>query len=178
MTKAETVKLFTLISMVFPKDKTYSVATPEKLAPVVETWTRILADIPYEVAEAAVQEHAVSSPFVPAICDIAQFYAKVKCPRLEWEDAYKQARDARRKYGWPDPQGAKEALMPEVWQAVTTMYGTWEGWCTNDDPEGVERAQFKDIWVSRQARKQQAAALPQGVAEVMKMASGMCALPE
>lgn len=174
MTPEETKNFFKMIVALYPRDTTFANAPVE----TVRAWHMMIEDIPADTAAAALKAHSASSPFPPSIAEIRQFAAKAQCAATDWEDAYKLARDTRRKYGWPDAKGAKESLSTEVWNICITMYGTWEQWCTNEDPEGVERAQFKEIWNARKGRAQQAAALPPSVTETMKRLAGGLCLPE
>lgn len=75
MKKDELVVLFTNIAILFPKnERTYLDATKE----TYQQWYRLLGDIPFDLAKAAVEAHACISPFPPTIADIRQRVAKIR----------------------------------------------------------------------------------------------------
>lgn len=75
MKKDELVVLFTNIAILFPKnERTYLDATKE----TYQQWYRLLGDIPFDLAKAAVEAHACTSPFPPTIADIRQRVAKIR----------------------------------------------------------------------------------------------------
>ena len=174
MTQKEVVKLFAAIAMLYPRDNTF-IKQPDE---VRDMWHGMLADIPFELAEAALKMHAASSPFPPSIAEIRKNAVDAKCPMLDGDEAYRLAREARRKFGHYQAKEAMDSLPEAVTEVIRTFAGTFEIWCESV-ADGTERAQFLRIWEAMKARKQQKAALPPGVADVMKRLAGdMCALPE
>ena len=59
MNKAETIKLFTVISAMFPRDSKFAQA--DQL--MIDMWQKMLADISYDSAEKAIAAAVSTSPF-------------------------------------------------------------------------------------------------------------------
>jgi hypothetical protein len=156
MTKGDTIKLITLISALYPRDVAFARATPE----MVGVWHKMLEDIPYDLAEGAVQAHAANSPFPPSISEIRGWGADITSPVLGANDAWGLASAAMRKYGYTDPAGARAALPPDVWQ-VCQQFG-WMDMCACETIE-VLRGQFLRQWEALVVRKRKAVVLPPSV---------------
>ena len=96
MNKAETVKLFTVISAMFPRDMKFAQA--DQL--MIDMWQRMLADIPYDAAEKAITATVATSPFPPSIAEIRDYATRLNGPRrMTAEEAWGQASEAIRTYG-------------------------------------------------------------------------------
>ena len=66
MLRSETVKMFALIKSLFPRDEAFKNATPD----MVNAWTDMLHDIPFDAACAAIKAAVSTSPFPPSIAEI------------------------------------------------------------------------------------------------------------
>ena len=96
MNKAETVKLFTVISAMFPRDMKFAQA--DQL--MIDMWQKMLADIPYDAAEKAITASVATSPFPPSISEIRDYATRLNGPRrLTAEEAWGLVKDAMRTYG-------------------------------------------------------------------------------
>lgn len=96
MNKADTVKLFTVISAMFPRDMKFAQA--DQL--MIDMWQKMLADIPYDAAEKAITASVSTSPFPPSIAEIRDYATRLNGPRrLTAEEAWGLASDAIRTYG-------------------------------------------------------------------------------
>lgn len=96
MNKAETVKLFTVISAMFPRDMKFAQA--DQL--MIDMWQKMLADIPYDAAEKAVTATVSTSPFPPSIAEIRDYATRLNGPRrMTAEEAWGHACDVMRNYG-------------------------------------------------------------------------------
>ena len=96
MNKAETVKLFTVISAMFPRDMKFAQA--DQL--MIDMWQKMLADIPYDAAEKAITASVATSPFPPSISEIRDYATRLNGPRrLTAEEAWGLVQDAMRTYG-------------------------------------------------------------------------------
>lgn len=168
MTQKETLKLLVAISLLYPRDNTFSQPNEN----FVKAWHVMLGDIPLETAFTAVILHASQSVFPPAISEIRKQVTDMLYPSLQADEAYALLRQAARKYGgWRITEGMN-CLPQEVQDAVVSCFGSFKNFCSSDDPEGIKRAQFMKMWDLRKTRKQQAAALPAGLRDLIK------ALPE
>jgi hypothetical protein len=132
VTKSEIAKLFGLIASLYPRDNAFVSASDA----TVIAWYKILADMPYDLAESALQRHASLSPFPPSIAEIRSGAIK---PALPPDVAYGLVMDAIKQHGYYHAKAAKESLPPEVWAVVERM--GWESLCMSETPE-VGRGQF------------------------------------
>ena len=164
MTQKETLQLLTAISLLYPRDKTFSPPAEE----VIIAWHEMLGDISLEIAISAVKIHASESVFPPAIAEIRKQVADMLYPTLPADEAYSMLRQAARRFGGWRPIKGMQSLPPEVQEAVKTCFGSFSNFCASSDPEGVSKAQFMKIWDMRKARKQQQATLPPGVMDLIK----------
>ena len=77
MTKSETVKLFACIAALFPRDDKFARADPM----MRDMWAKMLADIPYEHAEKAIEASVSISPFPPSISEIRDYATRLTTNR-------------------------------------------------------------------------------------------------
>ena len=172
MNKAETTKLFAVISAMFPRDTKFAQA--DKL--MIEMWQKMLADISYEDAEKAVAASVSTSPFPPSIAEIRDYATRLNGPRrLTAEEAWGIASECIRTYGtktvpkdgYADrvyefvrfgepvrvrPSGleyeAKRHCPEDVWALLQRM--GYRDICESDNPD-VVRGQFMKAWSSHDA---------------------------
>ena len=156
MTQQETIKLFALIAAAYPRDKAFVSAS----APMVELWTRLLADIPLSEAEAAIASHVNTSPFPPSIAEIREWAAGGPGDGAAAE-AWGKLMQAVRKYGWCNQAEAKEYLGPEIWEAMLRTFPSWLAFCMNENVE-AGRAHFLRMWDSMARRERISRMLPGG----------------
>ena len=118
MNKAETVKLFTVISAMFPRDMKFAQA--DQL--MIDMWQKMLADIPYDAAEKAITASVSTSPFPPSIAEIRDYATRLNGPRrLTAEEAWGLASDAIRTYGLNTVK--KEGFVEKPVMESTHEYG-------------------------------------------------------
>jgi hypothetical protein len=159
MTKAETVKLFAVIAASYPRDTAFAAAD----AQMVGVWAKMLAGVPYELAENAITAHVTTSQFPPSIAEIRQWAAKAIIGQvMSADDAWGIVLKAIRKYGTYEPREARELCGPEIWKAVLRLYPTWDQLCMSEN--GVaDRAHFMRMWDSRTKREAELAVLPESL---------------
>ena len=96
MKRSETIQLFAVIKALYPRDEAFKNATKD----MVDAWTEMLADIPFDNAKAAVKAAVSTSPFPPAISEIRDYATRITGPRrMTAEEAWGQACDVIRSYG-------------------------------------------------------------------------------
>lgn len=156
MTQQETIKLFALIAAAYPRDKAFISAS----APMVELWTRLLADIPLSGAEAAIASHVNTSPFPPSIAEIRAWSVGGQCEG-EGAEAWGKLMQAVRKYGWCNQAEAKEYLGPEIWETMLRTFPNWLAFCMNENME-ANRAHFLRMWESMAKKERLNRILPGG----------------
>lgn len=96
MLRSETVKMFALIKSLFPRDEAFKNATPD----MVNAWTDMLQDIPFDAGCAAIKAAVSTSPFPPSIAEIRDYATRLNGPRrMTAEEAWGQACEVIRTYG-------------------------------------------------------------------------------
>lgn len=171
MNRQETIKMFSLIGMLYPKDKDFSNAAIQ----TVEAWQRVLKDVPFEVAEMAVQRHATLSKYVPSLSDILENTAVVQNPglRMTSDEVWGYVIAGVRKYG----RNLKEKAFAEMPVEVAEFAKKWYiEICESEvDDTSIIRSQFCKAWDMYQQRKKDDAVLPdyiKQVGEKMKLSDG------
>lgn len=159
MTKAEAVKLFAVITASYPRDTAFAAAD----AQMAGVWAKMLADVPYEIAENAVTAHVANSPFPPSIAEIRQWTAKaVMIAAMDADQAWGYVLGAIRDHGYYDPSGAKTSMPAKVWETVMRIYPTWEQICMSEN--GIaDRAHFMRMWDARTKREVEMTVLPESL---------------
>ena len=145
MNKAETVKLFTVISAMFPRDMKFAQA--DQL--MIDMWQKMLADIPYDAAEKAITASVATSPFPPSISEIRDYATRLNGPRrLTAEEAWGLAQDAMRNYGLNTVK--KDGFVEKPVMESTHEYGGRTYRTVTFQPTGLEyeakRHVPPDVW--------------------------------
>lgn len=186
MTEQETLKLIGLAMMCYPK--WLENATKETLEPMKATWHRMLGDLEFEVAEAALAKHVGLSKFPPTIHEIREAAASLLPTSIpDAEEAWGEVWKAISKYGYtrppeslksPDPTQTFVVFSdpwdfshPVIGQAAKAMWGSWTAACRECETEtaGVQRGQFMRVYATVTRRQREAKLLPAPVRELTLM---------
>lgn len=145
MTKSETIKLLTIISAVYPRFEVNQAMS--------EIWHDLLSDIDYKAGELAVKKLLAEMSYPPTIADIRKQVVKFvsRDDLLSVEEAWGEIKSAIRHYGYPNPEGAREALGAVLWASVQYM-GGWNEICQSTEPEGVLRGHFIKLYEQQMNR--------------------------
>ena len=183
--------MFALIKSLFPRDEAFKNATPD----MVNAWTDMLHDIPFDAACAAIKASVATSPFPPSIAEIRDYATRLNGPRrLTAEEAWGIASDAIRTYGnrtvrvkayEPQPIArfgesvriqpsgleyeAKSHCPEEVWGLLERM--GYADLCVSENPD-VIRGQFMAAWRSHDQEAKEARVLGAIVPELVKGIAG------
>ncbi len=96
MKRSETIQLFAVIKALYPRDEAFKNATKD----MVDAWTEMLADIPFDHAKAAIKASVSTSPFPPSIAEIRDYATRLTGKRrMTAEEAWGQACDVIQQYG-------------------------------------------------------------------------------
>lgn len=130
----------------------------------IKIWYRLLQDIPYEVANIAIQRHMMTNKFPPTIAEIREQAALSVNNELnsDWGQAWEQVCKAIRTYGlW----GTEEALasMDDITRQCVKRLG-WKELCMSENPM-QDRANFRMIFEELKLKTKQESALPLNVKE-------------
>mgnify|MGYP002795619152 FL=1 len=130
----------------------------------IKIWYRLLQDIPYEVANVAIQRHMMTNKFPPTIAEIREQAALSVNNELnsDWGQSWEQVCRAIRLYGlW----GTEEAIkgMDEITRQCVKRLG-WKELCMSETPM-QDRANFRMIFEELKLKTKQESALPLNIKE-------------
>ena len=197
MNKTETIKLFTVISAMFPRDTKFAQA--DQL--MIDMWQKMLADISYEDAEKAISASVATSPFPPSIAEIRDYATRLNGPRrLTAEEAWGIASDLIRNYGtrtvpkegfnsktyefvrFGEPvrvrpsgleyEAKRHCPDPAVWAMLERM--GWHDIVASDNPD-VVRGQFMKAWSSHDAEAKEVRVIGGVVPELVAITTAVLA---
>lgn len=150
---SEVAKLLTVIAAAYPEKFTVNDMK-------VQLWHSLLKDIPYEVANIAIQKHIIESPFVPTIADIRKAATDIMTPqeqKIDAATAWGEVIKAISSYGSYKPEEALQSMSPVTARVV--RYIGWQEICLNEN-QGVMRGQFLKMFESVSKRETQDSLLP------------------
>lgn len=90
MNNEETCKLFEQLINAYPNDKFFA-RPKDKVDGSIEVWQEALEDVPLECAMRFLKGHVKKSQYMPAICDVYQFYNQEQLD-IQNSFSYKQAK--------------------------------------------------------------------------------------
>lgn len=160
MTLNETLKLLFVIRGLYPRDKAFD-KPKEELTRIAGIWQIMLSDVPFDVAQAAVQAVASTSQFTPSIADIRTWHMSFRGEQtMDADEAWGLVKKAVQQFGHSQMIKARDSMPIEVWRMVERI--GWRDLCMSEEP-GVERGQFMKMWGLHQKREQEKAVLPPAV---------------
>lgn len=131
----------------------------------MELWYRQLQDIPYIVAEAALQKWVATHKWSPSIAEIREMAMTVTAgEKLLWSDGWEQVQTAIRKYGSYNIPAAMEYFDDVTRQTVKRL--GFRELCMSENPM-QDRANFRDIFNMIAERKEKAQQLPASLTELI-----------
>lgn len=127
-----------------------------QLSAMRDVWQKRLADLPPELLTMACTNHIERSQWLPSIAEIrasaVSLVRQASPADQDWNEAYADLQKQILQIGYT---GIPEWRNPALAETVKTL-GGWMAVCFNEDPEGVFRKQFKDVYevvISRMERK-------------------------
>lgn len=152
MTKKEFATFAAALKTYYPKEQ----LLPNKEA--MELWFRQLQDIPYIVAEAALNKWVATQKWSPTIAEIREMAASViNGEKLLWSDGWEQVLMAIRKYGmYAIPEAM--ASFDEITKQTVKRLGFKELCMSENSMQ--DRANFRMIFEQIAERKEKAQKLP------------------
>lgn len=134
----------------------------------MEVWYRALADIPYELASAAVQQYIATQHFEPKPADIREIAASIvgKKEELTVAEAFSLYWDALCDSGYNAE--ARFAALPEIVQRVAgSPSAMHDAAISADTNQSVERALFEKRFRVEQEREKEDAKIPAHVRDMI-----------
>ena len=131
----------------------------------IELWHRQLQDIPYSLAELALNKWVATNKWSPSIADIRETAAGIKQGEPKsWGDAWQEVLKAIRVYGSYQEQEALESLDERTRQVVKRL--GFRNLCFSEELQ-VDRANFRMIYEQQTERDKESAQLPPKLKELI-----------
>jgi len=162
MNKQDIRKLLTLAIANFPNIQ------EKDMKPTAELWERMLSDLPYKVAEAALIRVLSINKFFPTIADIREAAANNKEQGISWIESWGEAQKAIRKFSSYDEPGGLNSLSP-VTRKVMENIG-WKNFCLSENEE-VLRGQFRMAFEVVDKREREVNKLPEELKQIIGQVS-------
>lgn len=159
MTKKEFALLASALKTFYPREQ----LLPNTQA--MELWFNMLGDIPYQVAEAALQKWVATNKFSPTIADFRELSTSIQHGDLpDWGDAWQNVREAVQRYGWYRQEEAMASLDDLTRECVRRI--GFERICHSEEP-ALERANFRMVYETMVQRRKTQEQLPTGLATLI-----------
>lgn len=130
-------------------------------APAMELWFNQLQDIPYKVAETALNKWVATNKWSPSIADLREQANEVLNGVIpDWGSGWEQVEKAITRYGSYRPTEALES-MDELTRETVKRIG-FVNICQSENPT-AERANFRMIYEQLAQRKKQDAQIPENI---------------
>lgn len=124
----------------------------------MELWFRQLQDIPFIVAEAALNKWVATQKWSPTIADLREMAVSVTAgEKALWSDGWEQVQTAIRKYGMYNIGAAMDSFDDVTKQTVKRL--GFRDLCLSENPM-QDRANFRMIFEQIAERKEKAEQLP------------------
>lgn len=166
MTRAETLKLIFLIKQLYPGKNGFVSMGESELKSTAETWSMMLEDVDFGLAQQALKRHASLSSFAPSIAELRkEAVSAVDGEKITGDEAWEIILGAVRKYGY----ARKQEGISQMPEAVQPMARRWfdEICVTENDVLGVTRGQFLKAWAIHEDKEQTMKQLPGGISEAI-----------
>lgn len=129
--------------------------------PAMELWYNQLKDIPYNVAEATLNEWVALEKWSPSIADIRKLASQmVNGATKDWGDGWEQVERAIRKHGLYNEAEALES-MDDLTRQVVKRLG-FKNICLSENFQ-ADRANFRMIYEQLAERKEKESQLPENL---------------
>jgi Loader and inhibitor of phage G40P. len=139
---------------------------PGKEEMLMTLWTKMLADVDFEVGQAAIEKHLVESVYPPTIADIRARIADITVIREKTGiEAWGEVKNAIRRYGTYREEDAMKS-MGGVTQKVVEAIG-FRTLCLSEN-EMADRAHFLKVYDVMANRERQDALLPDSTRAIMQ----------
>lgn len=140
------------------------------MRPTAELWARMLADVPYEVAEKALMKVLATAKYFPTVAEMREAVAELTSPQVpDAMDAWGEVVRAIRNYGYYRQEEALASLSPITRKVVENI--GWQEICLSEEPD-VIRGQFRMAYEVYAKRVKTEAVLPADVKDAIATIAG------
>lgn len=154
-----TLDEFVLLAKVLKSAYTAPSFLPDEYS--VKVWHKFLADLPFDIANLAVQQYIATNRFPPTISDIRESTAGLMAgERKDWSESWKWVCRCISVYGMPNEAKAY-ADMDEYTKEAVKRIG-WKNLCMSQN-QTADRANYRMIYESVVKEKLNQLALPEGI---------------
>lgn len=164
MTRAETKILLGMIVTAYPDSK---IAADDR---TVDLWFDMLQDLPANVTAAATKAMFATLKWPPKIADIREAVARAQSEArgdLSAGEAWGRVRRAVSRFGYYQPEAAREFLGATLWAAIDQI-GGWAYLCTTEDDASTLSAQFERRYKAAAEQQKYRDMVPQAVQDHLK----------
>jgi len=155
--------------------------TDGQIVDMLDVWQEDLADLEDGLLVIALRNHRERSQWLPSIAEIrasaVSLMRQASPADQDWNEAYAELQRLISSVGYI---GKPEFANPALAETVRTL-GGWQQVCWNEDPEGVFRGQFRDVYqvvIARMERKvQQSSAVRDFIAAMTSPSNGQLPAP-
>lgn len=159
MDKKEFAQFAMALKTYYPKEQ----LLPNNQA--MELWYRQLQDIPYKVAEVALNKWVAINKWSPTIADIREVASTVQMGDIpDWGDGWEQVLKAVSHFGMYEPQKAL-ASMDDITRQCVERIG-FRNICLSENI-AADRANFRTLYEQLAQRKKQNAQLPKALTQMI-----------
>lgn len=160
MNKQEFATLAMAIKTYYPREN----VLPNDKA--MELWYMQLQDLPYKVAELAINKWVSLNKWPPAISDIRELAAELSLPdNKDWSAAWAELQTAIRTYGFYGADKALESLSPLTRETAKRI--GFSNLCLSEN-QTADRANFRMIYESLIEREKKAEQISPQVRELIE----------
>ena len=156
--------------------------TDSQIVDMLDVWQEDLADLEDGLLVIALRNHRERSQWLPSIAEIrasaVSLMRQASPADQDWNEAYAELQRLILSVGYI---GKPDFANPALAETVRTL-GGWQQVCWNEDPEGVFRGQFRDVYqvvIARMERKvTQSPSVREFVAAMTPPANGQITAPD
>lgn len=135
------------------------------MRPTAALWEKMLSDMPYELAEAALVKVLATAKYFPTVAEIREAAAQIAGPAVpSAAEAWGEVMTALRRYGLYQWDEAAKFFTPAV-RKMVERFGWWE-LCHAENID-VLRGQFMKAWETHAKYEREQAMLPQPVRQMI-----------
>jgi len=146
MDRVETLKILSVIDVVYPRFKTTKDKKSMKM--LINLWCKMFIDNDYYLVGAALKAHISTSPFPPTVADIKQIIDKLVNPQITELEAWNIVNDA---VGRSDLEKQYKGLPEEIKGFMS--YKAFKNMAYDNTPEGVQASNWMRSFKAYQERR-------------------------
>lgn len=141
----------------------------KEMGPTAELWYKMLADIPYDIAEKALIKVLATARFFPSIADIREAAVDIVQPLPSAAVAWEEVSSMQRVYSFRESGEGIKHLSP-LTKRVVRAIGLWDLY--NSPGESSQRMFFK-LYEAMAHEQRKLAVLPDGIRQLINQRTAL-----